>query len=623
MTDRTESGRYSLAGFLYQIVGSGVEGFRIAKHENDSEGNEILELEQLGQDLVGRSADNSGGIRLIQFKYSSTNAIVNPSELRTILQAFFECAREANKNVEDCTYELRTNRELHSGIVDWFCARKNNHRDKLRDAIRATSQSGVVDDLDEICEIFERFNYLRLTDADLKRELEDAAAKLGMLKKEIPGGVNRLIGFLATRSAEPGERRVLLTELQSEFAGHIDPFELLSEPSISLRCKDIDSFQQEEASKSASVTRALIVKRTKTEDIVLALLQYPVVVVHGDGGCGKSIAVADALMSCLQDQHQPPGFSLISRAQATNPSIVISKIAAWRNCRNHSDGADFSEAFTRLKSSYGNSPVFVICFDAIDEKQGAALAEETLTFIRELIRLAVESRAPNGTPLVSVILTCRRKDEVGNIPRNLNPIAPEEDVKDIHIEDYDDEELIAAIRDSKELQPEVAQQIEAMLGSTDLSTASSRRTNVDVSSEVIELIRHPVLWYVFSQLNSEQQRQCLAGDQQALHHLGSDYLKWFQKKAACRITNLQLGECCEALSEAAKTFDVASAIGFRDANWLQPVTVSIGNRLQAKLLYDEAITAGLILEIDQRDKSWRWRHPWLCSFLEQNEGVSQ
>jgi hypothetical protein len=52
MTDRTVSGRYSIAGFLYQIVGSGVEGFRIAKHERDGEDEEILELEKLGQDLV-------------------------------------------------------------------------------------------------------------------------------------------------------------------------------------------------------------------------------------------------------------------------------------------------------------------------------------------------------------------------------------------------------------------------------------------------------------------------------------------------------------------------------------------------------------------------------------------
>ena len=53
MANRGESGRYSLAGFLYQIVGSAVEGFDISKHvEDDTKCTEILELEQLGQDLV-------------------------------------------------------------------------------------------------------------------------------------------------------------------------------------------------------------------------------------------------------------------------------------------------------------------------------------------------------------------------------------------------------------------------------------------------------------------------------------------------------------------------------------------------------------------------------------------
>jgi len=237
--------------------------------------------------------------------------------------------------------------------------------------------------------------------------------------------------------------------------------------------------------------------------------------------------------------------------------------------------------------------------------------------------LAVESRAQYGTPLVSVILTCRRGREVENIPRNLNWIAPENDVNYIRIEDYDDNEMIAAIRTFNDLDKEVAQRLAATLDAPDLSTAVSRGTSVNVSSEVTKLIRHPVLWYVFSQLTGEQQRQCLAGDQQALHHLGSDYLTWFRKKAACRITNLQRGECAEALWESAKTFDDANEIGFMDTNWLQPVAGSIGNRMRAKLLYDEAISAGLILDIDRREKTWRWRHPWFCNFLVQNEGVLQ
>jgi len=387
MPDRTESGRYSLAGFLYQIVGSGVEAFRIAKYEKDGEDNEILELEQLGQDLVGRSADDSDSIRLIQFKYSSTNAIVNPSDLRTILQTFLTCVHEADKSVDSCTYELRTNRELHSDIDDWFHAKKDKDRCKLHDAIKTTSRSGEVEDLDEICEIFERFDYQHLTNAGLKSALDESAAKLGMKEKETADGVNRLIGFLGQKSIEPGERRVSLTQIRSEFAGHPNAFELLSDESIKVRRKDIDNFQQEEASKSADAARALIIKRTKTEDIVLALLQYPVVVVHGDGGCGKSIAVADALMSCLQDRQQPPGFCFIGRAEAMKPSIVISKIAAWRNCSNHSDGANFSVAFGRLRAAYANSPVLVICFDGIDEKQGETLAEETLSFLFPRSRL--------------------------------------------------------------------------------------------------------------------------------------------------------------------------------------------------------------------------------------------
>lgn len=265
--------------------------------------------------------------------------------------------------------------------------------------------------------------------------------------------------------------------------------------------------------------------------------------------------------------------------------------------------------------------MFAICFDAIDEKQGEALTEDILALIRKLIRFAVESRVEYGSPLVSVILTCRHRSEVENIPRNLNAVAPENDLNYICIEDYDDDEMLAAIRTFDGLDAQVAQRIAEMLGSSDLLSSISRGMRIDTSNEIIDLIRHPVLCYVFSQLTSEQQHQCLVGEQQALHLLGKDYLRWFRKKAACRITNLQYGQCAEALCAAAKTFSDATAIGFSDKNWLQPVADSIGDRLRAKLLYDEAISAGLILEIDRRKKSWRWRHPWFCNFLVQNDGA--
>jgi len=55
MKTNPESGRYSLAGFLYQIIATAVEGFNVWKHvENDDDVVQVLELEGMGQDLVGK-----------------------------------------------------------------------------------------------------------------------------------------------------------------------------------------------------------------------------------------------------------------------------------------------------------------------------------------------------------------------------------------------------------------------------------------------------------------------------------------------------------------------------------------------------------------------------------------
>jgi len=105
-----------------------------------------------------------------------------------------------------------------------------------------------------------------------------------------------------------------------------------------------------------------------------------------------------------------------------------------------------------------------------------------------------------------------------------------------------------------------------------------------------------------------------------LHYLGKDYLAWFRKKAACRIKNLQSGECELALCEAAKTFADENGVGCIEQNWLKPVADSIGNRLYANRLFHEAVSAGLIVRISERERLFRWRHPWFCKFLVQNEG---
>jgi hypothetical protein len=618
MTDRSEAGRYSLAGFLYQIVGSGVEGLRIARCKKLGKETEILELEQLGQDLVV-------GNRLIQFKYSSTNRVVKPSELRTVLQTFVNCVQNASKSVKNCRFELRTNRELHEGIEKWFSAKKNGDRKALQRAIKATSKSTIS--IDEVCDVFERFEYVYMPDTELTSELNVTAAKLGMLPEEIPEGVTRLIGYLAVKSGLPEEqRRVSASEIRSKFAGHENAWELLSDRSIQFRRNKIDCFQQAEVCKPLDTTRVPIVSRARTDDIYRSVLHYPVVVVHGNGGCGKSIAVADAMMSCLADNQNPPGFSWIGRAASMKSQTLLETVENWRNRSSGSDGAVWSRAIDRLRAAYADTPVLVVCFDGIDEKSSETLEEGTLTLIRELINLAVESRFYSGKPIVSVVLSCRRKDEVSNIPRNLNAIAPPNAVMEICVSDYDEQELLDALQGLLGPNHEVVQEIRAALGGSSLSSTTSRvrrirRSTTQISSEAIEIISHPVLCFIFSKLSVSNQRRCLTGDHQALHLLGDDYVEWFRKKASCRIPNLKHGECEVALIAASRTFSDWNGIGEFHTNWLTSVEQSIGTRLQAIRLYDEAISAGLILQVDRSVKTWRWRHPWFCRFLAQSEGI--
>lgn len=317
MTDRTESGRLSIAGFLYQIVGSGAESCQLTLHvENDDDAGEILEMEQLGQDLAALPI--GGGIaRLIQFKYSSKYAEVKPSELRKILETFLACVDDAKKQVEEFTYELITNRPLHADIDDWAAAVQKGDQDELATCIQKSSYT-TLDDLERLCAIYTRLEIVRKSNSELENELKEAASRLGVLENEMASGIDGVIGLLAKKSTPAESPRIIPSEVRARLAGHDNAIELKSPKSVSMRIHDIDSFQQDE-SRTNDFSTSPIVPRVRLEDISNAILNFPVVVIHGTGGCGKSIALADVAMQFLNDKSNPPGFCMMTRASGFTP----------------------------------------------------------------------------------------------------------------------------------------------------------------------------------------------------------------------------------------------------------------------------------------------------------------
>ncbi len=607
MATRQESGHHAIAGFLYQLLGSGVEAFEIFNGpRSGDEPDEALLVERFGQDAAVLPSDGSNRKpRLIQYKHSSTGQKIVPSELREILQALLKSVRAQGMGVDQVEYKLVTNRQYSPHAEMWVAA-KAKLDGTLEGLIRSSSEA-TIDDVSQLASIFRLLKLDLRIPTELREEVLKAGFAFGMLDAEIDARIDELVGLLMRKASDVGRRVVRREEIHRALTGCDNPFPLLSGPSAQMRRDDVGKYKREETDGQPTIPRVV------SGDIARSVLEHPVTVVVGDGGSGKSVAVCDALTISLQELNTPPGFGLILPAFVAGSEAVMHAIAGWRNLANHSDGQALKRSVGRLRSAFPHNPLLVICIDAVDEKSGnARLPDEAQRFIRDLIQNALDEHNRFGMPVTSIILTCRRLEELENLPRGgFGFTAPHHR---IDVVDFDDDEieLLAA-----ELDGGVRDRI---IGHFQMRAVQAgrmpSRVAQPVSEAVLEIIRHPVLWRFFSALDVLAQHDCLDGGTNGLDQLAARYRNWFRQKAEKRIVGLLNEECATALVTAALQFrDNPARIGERERDWLVPCVSDGCSRLHAIQIFEEAMTAGLLVEVERGGRRWRWRHTWLCEHL--------
>ncbi|NQT15996.1 MAG: hypothetical protein HQ582_24790 [Planctomycetes bacterium] len=609
-----ESGHYAIAGFLYQLIGSGVEALEIREARlNGDSAEECLVLERFGQDAAALPPDGTNRKpKLIQFKHSGKNATIAPADLRKILEGFLRSLRALDLAVDKVDFKLVTNRPYSRDSQKWVDAEQNPPT-QLEGLVRKSSQSQLPD-ASELAAIFQRLVRDEQTDAQFRESIVTAGGEFGMLESEIEDRIQQLIGLLMEKASAPHDRIVRRTEIHKALTGFANPYRLLSEESVQVRSDDVTRFQHDETGGIATIPR------TVSNEIGRALLERPFIVVVGDGGSGKSIAASDAVLAAFQDTGSPPGFGLVVPALRTTAEFIMRAVARWRNRDHHEDGQAFERSISRLRCAFPKDPLLVVCIDAIDEKQGMSrLPAEVQSFIRELINDAVRSHAESGVPRLSVVLTCRRIDELWSLLSRGSGFSVKP--HPIPISEFGDEELETL---ANELSEYVRDRI---LNHLHVRVPQSRRKGprsiLPVSSDVLQAIRHPVIWGAFSSMDERTQGACLDRET-GIDSLAAAYLNWFRAKAEIRIPDLRSQECYTALESVARRFPPnPGRIGGREEDWISPCVSSTGcaERI-ARELMAEALSAGILLaeEEDSRGcRRWRWKHTWLCQYLARDE----
>lgn len=598
-----ESGHYAIAGFLFQLIGSGVEAIEVCtSFVGHEEPRSVLVLERFGQDAVALPTDGSSAKpRLIQYKFSSKVEPIKRSELREILQAMLNSVRRAGFAVDQVAYELVTNRNYSPRAKTWESAESETELAKL---IEGSTQSDVADAA-ELATIFRKLEYKPRTVAQFRQEIIAAGARFGVLESEIDARIHELAGLLLFKAGEAGRRIVRSPEIHRTLAGYDNPYALLSTDSIRVRQDDVAHYKHGQTDGKETILRSV------STDISKAVLEHPVVVVVGDGGSGKSVAVADAVASGLQSADEPPGFGAILPALDVNAEAMMQSVARWRNLLQHNDGHNVERASMRLRVGFPHNPLLVICIEAIDEKDGQArLPTESQRFIRSMIGKAIQQRLEHGVTVTSVVLTCRRPEELDELGAFEFAWAYHR----IDVADFNEEEMdrLALQIVDEGVRRRITHHLRMRASVVGPAIPTATRP---VSSGAMAVLAHPMIWRCFSDLDVSAQDAVLDGSTVGLDKLAALYLEKFRKKAESR-SSFDKAECQTALIAVAQRFkDNTARIADRASDWTKPCIDSGCSDRNANQLFSEAMTAGVLTDVEDGGRRWRWRHGWFCDYL--------
>jgi len=639
MSDGYDGGRWALAGYLYQIVG--ILGMQAYAHCSDvapdsPELEALLRLVRIGQ-LYHEHLDQDAVLRqlgigsnddyvLVQFKYSSQvpPRTIGPAELEEIVHRLGQSARQAqdlDRNVVG--YTLITNRRFGPEAQDMKdAAESGDPIDSLTSGQYATLQQLRV-----------------ITDLRLsvwQEALRSFAHELGAEEAEVERGISRLVGDLVRQTAAVSNAPVTESALKSAFTEYERARPLIPESIAEISIPILNCFISRHRLPGEPVRRVLL------EEIARASVQRALVVLHGSGGCGKTVALwqwARETATACPPRGRPS--TAISAAGEIPRLWITQTVCDWAGLPhvNHSRRAEEPErALQRLCVANPDAPrpILFLGLDGLDEGIDSS---EQKHIVRELLRWFWEedekARQEGRVPKAALVVTCRSVAEVVSDWLRLDVsgygyhgVGP----SGVEVTDFSKEELLEAARAGP---PTLSNRIEAAVRSRAGRPLGTQVYDQEppllgesgpyvrgANEEVLEALMHPAVWRALLELDPDVQSRVLSSELPATRQLAAAFVQRFCVKVVVRGRLAGMNE--DAL------LDVLCAIARHSANTgriRQPMADWIDSAcntgwvpsVEARILWYEALSGGMILQ-DGRDH-WRWRHRLVWDYLAEPDTI--
>jgi hypothetical protein len=628
-----EGGRHALLGFVAQLLGvSGLKarGLSVASVGQASElDRTILSFasaeyrhEHIGQDMTIRHFTPSGenGCVLIQFKYSldaSNNPLV-PSDIWDIIGALSDSedfAREDGAISVD--YALVTNRQLGPWLAE-----ASRH---LGDDVYRLGPSKHFVPPQEMQGVYDSLVVVRRSLNEWEGYLTDFAHLYGALPIEIDKGVDQIVGRLARGTVSDSIPQAFeQADLIKAFTG-----QPCARPLSTSAVAEITTERVNQFATLLSLRQDHYSRRQVLEELADAARQVPIVVLTGQGGCGKTVTMWQWALTLVSTAAEGGAYTEISLAEDIPAAWISDTIYTWRGFPAPAAlGREDKEiAIHRLEllSSGRNHPIMHLGLDGLDEE----ISHEQKLQIRAIVqwfREKAQLSAPN-LPHVLVV-TCREREDFEKILSiNLDGFtADSTGITFLDVPDFSPPELSAvaamkALESFPRIDSSLRNRYPKEFRGPQQDTPERAILTVEPANPgdpmVVDSLLHPVMWRAFQELPPDERLLALDRDLDAIRGMLLVFVSWFCRKTQRRkplrdVDSTALNETLRAIAEHTHAQEPTKYLPF--SKWSTPAMQcsGAGGQVQARQMFNEARISGVILVQGQ---SWRWRHHLVCAYL--------
>lgn len=653
----SDGGRAALGGYLWQalgLLGFGARALIPSPPDESSELDAIVDLvaqggaitnEPFEQDAMLETMGLKAGDEriLLQFKYSRQPKppSISQEDLKEIEDALVKSGQRAGAAGRPITaYVLITNRHIAS---EEEAARK------------AGAHPGHVFERELDGVPFRVFT--RVQDQLWASWLDRAACRYGCTDTEIRDGIYKLLGQLFVDTQGGHYVPIHKEDVLEALTGIRDPRPLEAAAVNAWDEQAFDRMLQGMGLVSAggpphgASFETVTARRDALEDLARLAQTRAIIAVIGLGGTGKTVAVGQWIREFRARGHT---VAVLRPGNVVNSDHYLGREARdWAtDSAATARGMDtLPDIIERLARANGDTvrPLFVLGLDGLDAGRLRSFAPH---FQRVLGAFAdEESRASRSgaPPCATLVVTCRERDDIKDyLPmRDLAGygIPFEEQCGVVNLVEFTWEELLQAARllpeslymrladavaavqlaeagnPAPSMPPEMVAlesgsaamlfELESRLATTAHIDPPQRG---DAAPAPVSLLRHPVLWRAFLQLEVQEQEDLLIGDTGVLPRLARQYVGRFCSKAAERIPTLRREYVFDALASPATSTRSGGLHVFTRAAFLDSVHQSgVVTPPDNTYLYDEALSAGVITR--EGHSRWRWTHEFIHAYL--------